>query len=340
MARLLFEQLTGDRRRLELSDHAAPFGRPHKDPVATDAVELREVEVFCAGNNIPTRHIFGTKHPDWEFNGRFSDYWGGQGFARAKAAEVKRFVAEGRPVRVTWGAILSARGLIKGFYPSRESEREVEWRLIVAIDSDDFLQKKLNFPNRNKIAYDGVAQIRMWAQQIQLRSETIRLKGSIFDTLQSVVSTLALATATLVDYANQFESFERETIATIRRFRGMLGQIKTAAITVRDTVDAWQVDLTIEKNNADERWKMAEGQALIADSSLSIIQKAADMDRQAALTERGRTQAIYTAAEGDTFESISTQFYGSPDRAEDIREANGTDAGTQPTAGELYAIPV
>lgn len=339
MSKLLFVQLGGERKSLSLADHAAPFGRAHKDELVTDTVTVRETEVYCAGSNVPVRHIFGLRNEPWEFHGRFSDYWGGAGFAKAKAAEVKRFVAATQPVRIAWNDHLSAKGLIKSFEPKRETDREIEWKLTVLIDSDDLLGQVLKIPVQRQPT-DYTNQLLLYSTEITDAFKDIAFKKDIFDSLDDLISDVSSVTSFAVSVAEELQSFESGFIGTLRRFRTAVGQVTTAVSIARNAIDSLPVDLAIERANYEEQFAFLNGQSIISDSAISMLALADEADKQAAIAERGKILAIHEAKGGETFESISTKYYGSAARAGDIRDANGVPAGQPPTPGELYTIPI
>jgi len=337
--KLKFTQLGGSRKTLELADHAAPHGRPRVGPVAADSLTLRESEVYVAGSDTPVRHLHGLKHGDWELHGRFTDYFGGLGFAKSKAAEVKKFVADQQPVRASWGDSLAGRGLITSFEPLRESEGEIEWKLTVKIDADEIIDKQ-RFRSASRRPQDYTNRILQLAREGQKAFEGMPLKLSVFDVINGLISSVASLTAAAITIANGLQSFESEAIGSLRRFRSAIGQLRTAVIIARDAIDALSVDLAIEERNYDETFSFSRNQAVFSDTAISIIKEAADADRSAQLAEQGKILAIIEAKGGDTFESLSSQFYGNAGRAEDIRKANGVGGGQPPTPGTLYIIPV
>jgi hypothetical protein len=339
MSKLLFVQLGGERKSLILADHAAPFGRAHKDELVTDTVTVRETEVYCAGSNVPVRHIFGLRNEPWEFHGRFSDYWGGAGFAAAKTAEVKRFVAAAQPVRIAWNDQLSAKGLIKSFEPKRETDRETEWKLTVLIDSDDLLGQLLKFPTQRQPT-DYTNLLLLYSTEIDEAFKEIQFKKGIFDALDDLISNVSEVTSFAVSVANELQSFESGFIGTLRRFRTAVGQVSTAVAIARNAIDSLPVDLAIERANYDAQFAFLRGQSIISDSAISMLALADEADKQAAIAERGKVLAIHEAKGGETFESISTKYYGSATRASDIRSANGVASGQPPVAGDLYSIPI
>ncbi len=344
MSTLRFRQLAGNRRILEFGGHSAPHGRPRQAPFVEDGLTVRESEVFVSGRAEPVRHLHGVKHEDWELNGRWIDRLGGVGYALERAAAVKRFVAEMQPVQIVWDddneGQISATGLITSFVPSRESAGEIAWRLVVKIDSDDALESRagvVNTPPRPQDYTDAIVQ---YFNEAKVAFKGMALRGNIFDAFDEVISALADVVSFVTTVARDIQSFEEEAIGTLRRFRSVMGQLRTAALMVRDTVDAVSVDIAIEAQNYNEQFSFSRNQAIISDSALSLILEAGRADRAAQIAEQGQVKAIAEARGGDTFESLSSKYYGNAERAQDIRTANGIAGGQNPEVGALYIIPI
>jgi hypothetical protein len=71
-----------------------------------------------------------------------------------------------------------------------------------------------------------------------------------------------------------------------------------------------------------------------------ILALMAALDKQAEIAERGKLQSSYVAQLGDSWESISMKFFGAPDKAQSIRDANGAKYGAQPYPGSTLKIPL
>ncbi len=344
MATLRLKQLGGAQREFVLTGHAAPHGRPRVEPVATDALRIRNAEVFVAGQIEPVRHIFGYRFEPKEFRGRFLDRWAHLGFAEAKAEEAKGFVAEMERVQLSWdggdGAAIVCTGIVLELDIERESHHEIAWRMQFAVDKDELLDTPVQTGNGTKQPRDYTYQIVYYLNETQAAFEEMKLRGSVFDLFDGLISGLASIVSNAVSLADEFASFQKATFATVRRFRHVLGQLRTAALSIRDTIDAFQVDAAIESRNAREQFSFVRNQAIISDSTLSMITETTEADRAAQLAEQGRVKAIVQALGGDTFESIAARIYGSAERASDIRTANGVADGAAPVVGQLYIVPV
>lgn len=334
-----FVQLAGPQKTLELTAHYGPMGRPRQGAVVREKVKLRESEVYYFGNPVPTRHVASEKWEPWEIKGRFSDWWGGPGFALNKKNEVLSFFLDKQPIQITWDDIINCTGLMTEFDPGIESDGEVEWQMVVKIDQNNFHSVSNIIPDKKKPS-DDEDKITALAFTDMPALTALPLNGSIFDAFDSLTAAVASATSSFNQVAQSMSDFESSSIATLRRFRNALGQLKTAVITARDAVDAVPVDLAIERSNADDRLGFQSLQASFSANGLSIIQTLAVADRNALLAERGQVKAFYTAKGGDTWESISMRFYnGSAARADDIRAANSIPSGQGPLPGALYQLP-
>ncbi len=344
MATLRLQQLGGAQREFLLTGHAAPHGRPRADPVATDALRIRNAEVFVAGQVAPVRHIFGYRYEPLEFRGRLLDRWAHVGFAEAKAAEAKGFVAEMERVKLSWdggsGAAIACTGIVLELDIARESHHEIAWRILFAVDRDELLGTPVTANIRTKLPRDYTYAITYYLNETQAAFEEMKLRGSVFDLFDNLISGLASLVSNVVILADELASFQKATFATVRRFRHVLGQLRTAALSVRDTIDAFEVDAAIEARNAREQFSFVRNQAIISDSTLAMITEVAEADRAAQLAEQGRVKAIVQAFGGDTFETLAVRSYGSAERAADIREANDVVDGALPVFGQLYMIPV
>lgn len=339
----VFRQLGGDKKELVLEGADAPYGRPRQKPIVEDGIDIREKRKWYAGNDVPTRHIFGVKYHDIELSGRWMDRNGGPGWAQEKSEFVKRFVADAQECRITWGDIISTRGLIRSFIPRRESREEVAWHMVVGIDADEiltaFAQRQDPAPVAPGKFVDNIGELLAKALKPSTEQPE-QFKGSFAGGLDASIAGVTSAFASLVLLATSVSSFEQELIGDIRRFRAGIGQLQTALIIFRDGYQDFRNDLAIQGDYADDQLKFA---GLQADSGLATLQALEQLiaaDRAAAEAERGKIIGFYEAKEGDSWESIARYVYdGSASRAEDLRMANGIPPGAPPVAGGEYQVP-
>jgi hypothetical protein len=335
-----FTQLGGRKRTLVLADHAAPFGAPRRGTIVTDTVELREEEVHYDGDTPPTRHIFGLRYQPLELNGRFTDLRGGAGFARAKTAEVKQFVAEMQPVLVEWDDLVRCRGLITIFAPNREAGSEVEWELTVRVDGDDLLTAQPKFPTEQRSPGNFLNSIQLAMVELdEIKTSPPTLRSDVFDVLDSLIASVNAATAAVASVASEIDSYANAPFTLMRRFRYGLEQLGTAVAKLRDTYDDFRSDSALESEAADDTLQFLNLQARWSSSLHDVLRQIILADDAAARTEAGETLAFHAARDGDSWDSLSRQYYGSAARAEEIRKSNSVPAGQQPIPGTTYRIP-
>lgn len=331
----LFTQLGPPNHTLQLSGYAAPFGRQRQKPVVTDAIKVRSNTVYYPGSDgPPTRHIFGVKYEPWELSGRFMDQWGGQGYAKTQADFVKQFVRDQQPVAIQWGDILTARGLLESFEPARESEQQIAWKLIVLIDEDASAA-----PPRTQPSVPTPRQIINSLVDLKPLKLDLPIKPSILDAIDNLVGSFNSAIANVTNIANQIDSFEKALAGDIKRLRAGIGQLRTAALSYRNTIAALNADLALTRRSASTD---ITGLGSIADADIATnaaLGKLAALEKQAEIAERGKASTSYVAQMGDTWESLSIRFYNAPDKAQKLRDANGARYGTQPEPGRSYKVP-
>lgn len=335
-----FTQLTGARRSFSLDGASAPLGRPRKDPVVRDGIEARQAVVYYPGNDVqPTRHLFGTKYMPWEIKGYLRDRNLGVGGAKAKCEEIKRFVREQQLCAVTWDDVVSIVGLITKFDPGRESAGEIEWKMTIDVDGDAFADRKVQPvapPSPRTFASQMAAYLRGLEAQVKSVSA---LKGSIFDLIDSAVSVLTTAAGQLQGIADGVSSFEKATLSQLNRLSGIVSTVRTASFTLRESLASVKPDVALWQQRASNNVELWAAQTSIEDYLRRVAASGAELDRHARAAAAGKIKTSYVVAQGDTWESISVMFYGSPDRAPDLQIANDQIGGS-PKAGAEINIPV
>lgn len=339
MAVWKFEQLAGERRVLELGDHAAPHGRPRQDPVVDDEIEVREDEVYYGPDVPPTRHLFGTRHTPWEIKGRLSDWYGGQGFAKAKDAECRLFVSEQQQVLVTWGDVLSVVGMVKRYKSGRESVGEITYEMTILVDQDNFLGR-LPKPETPKTPQTFVNRILLALTDLDgLPEIPPTLTGDIFDAVNGLISSINGVGAELNRAANQLDAFANAPFAALRRFRSGMAQLRTALWKLRETYDGLDRNVALESRNAEEGQLFWSAQGGLGKTMAQAMADIAAAERAATVAERGRIRGLVVAQTGDTWEKMAGRLYGDASRAGEIRDANGVSPGSPPTPGTAYLAP-
>lgn len=346
----VFKQLHGAQKVLTLGGFDAPHGRPRQKPIVKDGVKIRQKAVRYSGSSEVTRHIFGDQEEDWELVGRFSDWRSGNGYAANKVEFIKAFVRDKQQVAILWGNIIAVTGFITEFDPGRESSGEVAWRMAVEIDSDDMA------PRANEKVDPGAAASSGFADHLQhtlapfkapefddiapVIKKPLTMKGDVFDALDTLVSAVASITAKVAEVADQLQSVEKATIGEIRKFRGVLGQLRTAIIQTRETFQFLSADIAVQSDRASDDIDFWKGKNDAMVTLVDALGQIADADHAAAIAERGQIKSFYVARASDTWELIAMSQYQSADRAGDIREMNDIGPGEAPMAGTTYLLPV
>lgn len=335
-----FEQLGGDRRVLVLAGWSAPFGRPRGHSLFRERVEIAEKTVRYPGSGgPPTRHVFHEHYEPWELTGRFMDREGGPGYAIAKAKEVADFVRDKQEVRVSWGDIVSCDGFLKSFEAARESEAELEWKLVVLIDEDNLADPVLP-PAAPPSPRDTLAMIENALRSVGELEALPSIRPSVLDTLSSAISAVGAATGALASAAAQLQSFEQALAGELQRLRAVLGQARTAVLTLRSLVATTRSDsLTLHRSFTNDVLSGGFLARLDVDT-LTALAGIERLDGDAELALHGKLKTSTVARRGDTWESIATRSFGGPDKADELRRANGVRYGEAPQPGRTYQVPI
>jgi hypothetical protein len=335
-----FLQIEGDSpKALELAGHAAPHGRPRKEPVVETEDRVRQSVVRLPGGDVPVRHIFGGLNEPIKFKGRFRDSLGGAGFAKAKHDEVTAFFGDKRLCEVIWDDLLDVHGLMTSYKRGIESPGEFTYEIEVEVDRDLLHAFKAYTPflkSPKDITNQIIAAL---ALKDKLPKTPPTLKGDIVDLLNSLVGTVNGATAALVHASEDIDAFATGTVTALQRLRAGLAQTRVAVQNLRSTYDSLLVTAALERESANESQVFADIQSTWSANSLEAMRLIAEADREAAKAAQGNLLALHTAAIGETWESIAERWYKSSARADDIRNANGATAGNEPVPGTLYIVP-
>jgi hypothetical protein len=305
-----------------------------------DRVQIGEKTIrYPASDGPPTRHVFQAHYEPWELTGRFMDREGGPGYAVAKAKEVADFVRDKQEVRVSWGDIVSYDGFIKWFEAARESEAEIEWKLHILIDEDNLAEPAMPAPAPPS-PRDSMLVIQQALLSVNDLAGLPSLRPTVLDALSNAISTVGAATGALVAAVNQLQSFEQAVAGELQRLRAAIGQARTAVLGLRNLVATTKNDgVSIQRSFSND---VLAGK-LFARLDVGTMMALAAMDRldrEAAIVEQGKLKTSYVAKRGDTWESISTRSYGGPEKADELRRANGVRYGEQPQPGRTYQVPI
>lgn len=339
-----FEQLEGEKKTLVLSGWAAPFGRPRQGAVVRKAIKWRSERTYYPGGKNSTRHLFGLAFPDLELNGRFrSGPLGGDGAAQKKMEEVLAFVADGQPVRFAWGGFVVGTGFIVEFDPGIEGATikgasEVEWKMLVEVDDYPGLQKG-KAPVRAKPPYDYWFALRSLSGTIRQDLEGLALVGDVMDLIGSVLDQLTGAINEVTSIVDTLAEWKNGTFAQLNRIRGAAQNVILFGTNLRELVEQTKQDALAFNARTQELSTLAT-QASVISQIRAMSTTARDVDAEADRAIIGKLKTTYVAQDGDTWESISTKFFGDSGRANDIRDANLAGPGEQIRPGREYLIPV
>ncbi|HEX2879116.1 MAG TPA: hypothetical protein VHO25_06230 [Polyangiaceae bacterium] len=303
-----------------------------------EETELREESVYYAGNNTPTRHLFGLKNEPYILKGRWMDgALGGPGSAKAKRDEVKRIQRMQLPVSVSWGEAIYVFGIIKRLKSSWESQAEIAWELEILIDDDADQLSEKTFEQKTPTDYSKRLRL-VFDSMVESGSDTA-LKVPIQDALGLIVGALLQPIADLEAIANEMKSIKDGTIGQIRRFRAGLAMTRRAMGTFRGLFESTSPELALAFQDASAEVGLTARQAQTSRQITEAFAEIAEAERDARRAEVSKIRSVVTAQPGDTWESISVQVYGDASRAAELRSAN--DVGTSsPVPGETYVAPV
>lgn len=337
----VFEQLGGDNRFLVLSGYAAPFGRPRQEPVVTDTIEVRTERIYYPGNERqPTRHVFGVKYPDWELSGRWMDRTlGGTGSARLKAAEAGKFVEDSQPVRITWGDTVYAEGFIDKLECGRESKGQIAWKMQISIDVSDPSRKLPDPPLPKPTPASLASSITLKSQAVQATVKADKtLPAKTLAALNTLGEGAATAAATIETIVQPIQSFATAAFGSLSRILTNLEQIRDNVLAIREVYASMSAQALAFKGRAVKTYQGFLTRTKVETQSKETLTVAAQMQEEVDKARVAKIKTTYIAKPGDTWDSISSKFYGSADRANELREANGVGAGVQPQPGVEYFI--
>lgn len=336
----VFTQLNSG-KQIILSGATAPHGRARKGTLLADGKKLRSAETYYDGSNsAPTRHIFGTKNNDIELHGRFMDRDLGPGGANAMAEKWKQWVVDAEMATLEWGDNIVLTFLLDEFVPEREDAANIAWKMTlrVSVDTTTPPVATLVRPTTSLVApefsYPSTGLPKLTNPiGFSLNLGFLDLIGDLVDDVQQF-------TGQFVNLANQLGSLEAATASQLSRLRASLGQMRTAVTILQQTIDAVPDDFALSSDSASSTvgWGQYRSQAVV--NLLQMQAAAAQTDRQIALAQRGKSSTSTVAKDGDTWEQISTQMFGSPAKADLLRQSNGARYGKKPKTGAKIQVPL
>ena len=344
-------QLGGFRNTLTLDGRFAPHGRERKSPIFEEELSLRKTRTRYGGSDVPTTHIFGGQSEPFELHGRFDDrHAGGPGSAKKKKVEVKNFWDDKQRIRIAWGDVAAWIGYLDKVRFGSEAEHAIVWKMTFEIDVDLDLPNERQL-NRYQLTSPSdymkgigkygkfVDQLKAEAFQVPLTSLIASLSQFVTDTISDLLSTYTSAFGVLSDLSDTVTSFENAIIGDLRRIRAAGSQLSSAMLKIQDAFAQFVDDQALTHQTGNTALIYQTTLANAEDDLRESLALLADMDRAAELAERGRVDTMYTAQDGDTWETISRQVYGNMSLAQVIKDANGIRGGQLPNPGQSYHIP-
>lgn len=346
-----FEQIEGpkaSRTKLELDGWNAPFGRPRKDPVIKEIIKSRIQTTRYPGSDKQTRHAFGTNWESTELKGRWmtKNLTSQNMTANDMADAWTQFIKDERTCRIAWGPIVSYTGYLVELELARESEDEIAWKMKIEIDQRDDVSKR-PLPKPFPPAENDLAAITNWlafSKKLKLDIDP-GISPDFFDSLNDLASLINTPAALMAKLAGRFDDLSKASFSTLQHFRGAVSGLRTALLTIRDTVNdaGREVQVvygspSVLHNTAANDIAWAKYQTDLDFQTLGLLERLNDLDRRAELAMKSEATAFVLAKEGDTWESISTRATGGPDKASDIRALNGIHYGEKPVPGESYLV--
>lgn len=338
-----FQQLGEPNKLLELEGYLAPFGRPRQKPIMKELIKSRvQSKHYPGSNRPPTRSVFGSNWEPMELSGRWmTKSIAGHFDANDLADNWTLFMRDEQLVRMAWGQILSYTVFIDELELGRESQHEIAWRMHLLVDSRDELTAFNNKIEPVKNVTDKIFEVNEFLANTKgfLLPNIPDLSFDFLDKLDFFAGQLNQFSAAMNKLAGQIDDLEKGTFSTLQHFRGAVTGFKTALLTIRDTVQDAGIQSAVAVHSAESDVRWAKYQADLDFQTSFILGQLAEMDRTAEILSKKDLGKVLTAEQGDTWESISTRATGGPDKASDIRSANGIEFGTPPTPGEIYLVP-
>jgi hypothetical protein len=258
----------------------------------------------------------------------------GPGGAREKAAEVLAFQRDQQPIRIAWGDVLSFTGFMVEFEPAYEAEHEIEWTMRLEIDGDDTqVTPSITAPGS---PVDAAGLLQDAFKKATDAIDDLDLSGSFIDPIDALTGAFVDAVEKVKDAVGDLK---QQTLGNLTKVLIDIDYMRSKALELRNVFTAIPAEVGQVRAQAVDTLAFLHAQATVEDQLREALNEGAVIERAVDLAIVGRIQATYTASDGDTFESMSRRFYGTSDRAGEIRDANGVPSGQNPIAGVEYLIP-
>jgi hypothetical protein len=340
----ILQQLGGQKKRIVLSGWSAPMGRRRESAMVNEKINVRTKTSLYPDSKSArkTRHVFGIEHEPWELKGRFMDRELGIGGSNAAAAELKEFLRDALPIRVSWGNIVSYDAFLDSVELGREAATDIAYTLHIDVDEDNNAGRSARSveapPSPAAVMARVMAQVDASVAPL-IRPQKPAIPISLFDKISDAISVVTGAMGAVAGVANDIDDFVSATGAQLDRLVYGIRQGRTAIQTLRGVYTRAQLSTFSTASAATDLLETEAAQVQFEANMLAVLAQLEELDRQAAISKRGKLATHVTARDGDTWESLAFAAYGDPDRTDALRDANGVRFGELPVAGRTYMVP-
>lgn len=235
-------------------------------------------------------------------------------------------------------------GYLSEFTPHRESPDEIAWEMTILVDDQDWQRQPSRIISDNispsVLASKCYAELQTGLGILPKAAKKVQMNNDFLDAVDTLISSINTFSASFIHAANSIDSFETAVAGDIGRLRAGVHQLRTSVLTLRDTMARAKDDSLFIARTADTDINWFTIQLDTETSLLKAMSLMEELDKQAETAQRKSEFVPYTAKLGDSWESISNDFYGGPQGAAKIRSANGVKYGDLPHPGHSYVIPI
>ena len=343
-----FTQIGGSRPGIILDGWAAPFGRPRKGELVDAGVGVRRSITRYPGENgktvTPTIHSFGLEYKPFQLHGRWMDNaMGGAGMAQYMVLQWKQLIADQLPVKARWGDVLSYTIFVHELQAKFESDTQVVWRLDADVLVDDQRSSPPAPSPAPRTPVDMITEMAGMTNFAPLSVAFRQMVGQFSNAFDTLLLNIQQPFAELAATAEAIQDFETALASDLGKI-GTTAQVIGLYVEQTEQMSDFLVANVVEQN--------ATGQYAATDMTSMMLEKTAadaqaenlaaliaDMQLQVERVSLGTTTRSYVVQLGDTWQSISIQFFGDPSAAQAIRDLNGIRYGQRPQPGSTIKIP-
>lgn len=340
--------LTGPDLKVELSDYAAPFGRPRQKAIIKEVIRSRVQTTNYPGRLNPTRHSFGIVYEPLELTGRWmTKALKHQQTANELADIVADLVRAERPCSLFWGNIVGYYGYIEEIELGRESEDEIAWRIKFLVDrradekEDKFKEQGVSIPAAAFEVDVNIAKLKL-KNPGDLIASIQGMAAEFEDGIDGFVRDLNGPSAAINKIAGTLSNTSKVTFATLQHLRSAIKGFEIAYGNIRNTILMTPIEAAIVARSVKSDVDWIQYQLDLDVRGNDIFALLAAMDRAAAIQQRQGVVGVITAkgppppSNGESWESLSFRATGNPHSAGRIRQMNGGGAHAIP--GEDYVF--